>query len=93
MNKLSHIDAVLSKRNSSPLGLSRKKISNIIFNEIRPKDSITVDEIEKISSLTGINWDEIEWAVMDLIDEDKVYVANGVSKKKIGNNIGRIFRH
>jgi len=68
------------------------EIKNIIKSKILPGNSIAIDDLLDTRKLKKYSFEQIEKAIIDLIDDEIFDVSEGSSKTKIEGNIGRLIR-
>lgn len=94
MQKLSQIEVRLASEDSrTKISLNRiSEIKSIILEDLQPGSNIKVDDLLQKPSLTNYSFEQIESAVIELIDEERLDFAEGSSKKKFRQTIARIIR-
>lgn len=68
------------------------EIKNIIKSKILPGNSIAIDDLLDTRKLKKYSFEQIEKAIIDLIDDEIFDVSESSSKTKIEGNIGRLIR-
>ena len=93
MQKLTQIEVQLSSDQTNNLNLNgTSEIKQIILKIVPPGSNIKVDELLQKPQLTTFKFDQIERAVLDLIDEERLDFSEGSSIKKFRSSIARIIR-
>jgi len=79
-------------KTSEDLDPSIKKIKDLILEILKPRDSITIDNLIQIKELQDISLSQLKKAIKDLIEMNILYATNGKSIQKIDGNIGKLIR-
>ncbi|MBN1214497.1 MAG: hypothetical protein JXA99_03550 [Candidatus Lokiarchaeota archaeon] len=77
---------------SEDIDPSIKKIKDLILEILKPRDSITIDNLIQIKELQDISLSQLKKAIKDLIEMNILYATNGKSIQKIDGNIGKLIR-
>ena len=95
MSKIDSVEIKIANLKTSNLigtDTDSLEIKNIIKSKILPGNSIAIDDLLDTRKLKKYSFEQIEKAIIDLIDDEIFDVSEGSSKIKIEGNIGRLIR-
>ena len=95
MSKIDSVEIKIANlKTSNLIGTDTEslEIKNIIKSKILPGNSIAIDDLLDTRKLKKYSFEQIEKAIIDLIDDEIFDVSEGSSRTKIEGNIGRLIR-